>query len=190
MSGPSVGESLFQQGEAALMAHDTARANEYFRQAANYGDQLDPITAQRLQERLQMLSRGASGPPAPTMIDKAAQAQRSLYQQVAVDVAHQEGEAKALRQTDPKGALALLEETRRKVEAAGLEPTARDRLLVRVDRSLAEMQQYIEQNRARIDLEERSQRTREDIERERQMTLDVQEKLALCVEEYNQLMDE
>ncbi|HUT88099.1 MAG TPA: hypothetical protein VMY37_01260 [Thermoguttaceae bacterium] len=190
MPGPSVGESLFQQGEAALMAHDTARANEYFRQAADYRDQLDPITAQQLQERLQMLSPGAAGPPAPSMIDQAAAAQRSLYQQVAVDVAHQEGEAKALRQTDPKGALALLDETRRKVEAAGLEPTARDRLLVRVDRSLAEMQQYIEQNRARIDLEERSQRTREDIDRERQMTFDVQEKLALCVEEYNQLMDE
>jgi len=190
MPGPSVGESLFQQGEAALMAHDTARAHEYFRQAAEHMGQLDPITAQRLQERLQMLSPGASRPAAPSMIDKAAAAQQSLYQQVAVDIAHQEGEAKALRQTDPKGALALLEETRRKVESAGLEPTSRDRLLARVDRSLAEMQQYIEQNRARIDLEERSQRTREDIERERQMKLDVQEKLALCVEEYNQLMDE
>jgi general secretion pathway protein D len=190
LAGQSTGESLFQQGEAALMAHDKAKAIEYFRQAAKYRDQLDPITAQRLQERLQMLSGGAAAPPNPTMIDQAAAAQRSLYQQMAVEVAHQESEAKALCQTDPRGALSLLEETRKKVETAGLEPNARDSLLARIDRSLADTQQYIEQNRARIDLEERSQRMREDIQREQQMAIDVQEKLALLVEEYNQLMEE
>ncbi len=188
--GPSVGESLFQQGEAALMAHDKAKALEYFRQAANYRNELDPVTAQRLQGRLQMLSTSGADSAPPSMIDKAAQAQRSLYQQVAVEVAHQESEAQALKQTDPKGALARLEETRRRVETAGLEPVARDRLLARLDRSLAETRQYVDQNRARIDLEERSERTREDIKREQQVTLDVQQKLALLVEEYNQLMEE
>jgi len=188
--GPSIGEALFQQGEAALTAHDTAKAMEYFRQAAKYNDQLDPITAQRLQDHLQMLSVPHGGSPAPSMLDEAAAAQRNLYQQVAVDVAYQESQAKALRETDPKGALALLEQTRQKVENAGLEPATRDRLLARLDRSLAETQKYIEENRARIDLDERNQRTRQQIERERQMKLDVQEKLALLVEEFNQLMDE
>ena len=190
MPEANVGESLFQQGEAALTAHDTATATEYFRQAARYSDELDPITAQRLQDRLLMLSAPGGGPPAPSMIDEAAAAQRNLYQQVAVDVAHQEGEAKAMRQADPKGALALLEETRRKVEAAGLEPGARNTLLARLDRSLGETQKYIDENRPRLDLEERSRRTEEEIEREHQMKLDKQEKLALLVEEFNQLIDE
>jgi general secretion pathway protein D len=187
----SVGESLFQQGETALMAHDTAKALDYFRQAANHSDQLDPITAQRLQGRLQMLSPPGTTPALPSpLIDQATAAQRNLYQQVAVEVAHQEGQAKAMRENDPKRALALLEETRKNVEAAGLEPPVRDRLLARLDRSLADMQQYIEQNRARIDLEERNQRTREEIDRQQKMTLDVQEKIALLVDEYNQLMHE
>ncbi len=185
---PSMGQSLVQRGEAALMAHDATRAADYFRQAANYSDQLDAVTAQRLQERLQMLSAAAGAPAAPSMIDQAASNQRRLYEQVAVDVAHQESQANSMRQLDPKGALALLEQTRQKVQAAGLEPAARDRLLARLDRSLAEMQQYVEQNRARIELEEENQRTREEIERERQMKLDVQDKVALLVEEYNQLM--
>jgi len=190
ISAPSAGEALFQQGEAALTAHDTAKALDYFRQAHSYRDQLDPITAQRLQDRLQMLSAPSGGSTAPSMLDETAASQQRLYQQVAMDVAHQETEAKAIRETDPRGAMALLQEARQRVETAGLEPIARDRMLARVDRSLAEMQRYIEENRARIDLEDRNRRTREEIERERQMTLDIQEKLALLVEQFNQLIDE
>ena len=190
MPTPSMGEALFQQGEAALTAHDTARALDYFRQAHSYSDQLNPITAQRLQDRLQMLSAPSGGSTAPSMLDEAAASQQRLYQQVAMDVAHQESEAKAIRETDPKRALALLEQTRQTVETAGLEPTARERMLARVDSSLAEMQRYVEENRARIDLEDQNRRTREEIERGRQMTLDSQEKLALLVEQFNQLIDE
>lgn len=128
--------------------------------------------------------------PAGSMIDETSAGQQRLLQQVAMDVAHQEGEAKALRETDPMGALALLEQTRRKVEASGLEPGARDRLLGRLDRSLADMQQYIDANRARIDLDEKNQHVRQQIEREQQLSLEVSDKLASLVEEFNQLMRE
>ncbi len=55
-TGQSQGMALFQQGEAALRAHDTTRAYELFRQAANHPNDLDPDTAQRLQDHLQLLS--------------------------------------------------------------------------------------------------------------------------------------
>jgi len=189
-AGPGMGQALFQQGEAALTAHDTTRAMGFFRQAHAYKNQLDPLTAQRLQDRLQMLGSAVASPPAPSMLDEAAQGQRRLFQQVAMDVAHQEGEAKAMRQTDPKAALALLGATRQKVETAGLESTAEQRMLERIDRNIAETEQYLEENRARIDLEEQGRRTRDEIERDQQMRLDTQEKVALLTDEFNRLIDE
>ena len=53
---PSPGMLLFQQGEAALRAHDRDRAYDYFRQAMAHINELDPVTAQRLQDHLQLLA--------------------------------------------------------------------------------------------------------------------------------------
>ncbi|MFC1596933.1 hypothetical protein ACFL5Q_03200 [Planctomycetota bacterium] len=187
---PNMGQALFQQGEAALTAHDTTKAMNFFRQAHAYKNQLDPLTAQRLQDRLQMLGSAPASPTAPSMLDEAAEGQRRLFQQVAMDVARQESEAKAMRQTDPKGALALLAATRQKVETAGLESTAQQRMLERIDRNMDETQQYLEENRARIGLEEQGRQTRDEIQRDQQMRLDTQEKLALLTDEFNRLIDE
>jgi hypothetical protein len=49
------GEILIQQGETALKAHDADRAHELFQKAAAYMNELNPQTAQRLQEHLQSL---------------------------------------------------------------------------------------------------------------------------------------
>ena len=51
-------------------------------------------------------------------------AQHALLKQVFADVNHREAEAKRMLEKDPKMALAMLQETRKKVEAAGLEPAA------------------------------------------------------------------
>ena len=59
-----------------------------------------------------------------------------------------------------------------------------------VDRSLAETQQYIEHNLPRIELAEKNNRTREEIEREKQAKYERQEKLAVMVNDFNHYMDE
>ena len=53
---PGSALSLFQQGEAALKAHDRDRAYQLFVQAALRKNELDPAVAQRLQDHLQLLS--------------------------------------------------------------------------------------------------------------------------------------
>ena len=194
-SGVNAGPmALFQQGEAALMAHDTERAYQLFVQAAAGRDQLDPDTWDRLQGHLQLLSapRGtASTAGSPnSMIDETAAAQIALARQVSADVAIQEGRARNQRETDPQASLTLLEETRNQVEASGLEPTAREQLLRRVDRALLETRQFIEQNRPSIELAERNDRVRDEIDREHRLKLENQEKLALMVDEFNRLLDE
>ena len=127
----------FQQGETALKAHDTARAYEYFRQAAGGMDQLDPDTRQRLQGYLQLLSAPNRNKPATaggSMVEETAAAQLALARQVAADVAIQEGRAMELRATDPKAALSLLEEDAN-TDRVGGPGTAKPRAVVASHRS-------------------------------------------------------
>ena len=189
------GMALFQQGEKALMNHDATRAYEFFRQATQYPNDLDPMTAQRLQDHLQLLSAPsrAGAPranPAPTMMDEAAMRQQLLYRRVAADLAHRESNARAMRNTDPNSALLLLEEARKKVESAGLDGTARAQLLRRVDRAVAETKQVLEKNRPRLELAEQNNRVRQEVERGQRVKVEVQEKLAMLIDKYNRLTDE
>ncbi len=194
----SPGYSLFQQGEAALKARDRDRALQLFQQASAYSNDLDAVTAARLQDHLSLLSvpRAApakSGPPgAPASpVDEAAAAQQALLRQVFADVNHRESEAKQMLEKDPKMALTMLQETRKKIEAAGLESSGeRDQLLRRLDRSIAETQHYIEQNHSRIDLDEHNSAVRQDMTRETTVKLQTQQKLAELVDQYNRLNEE
>jgi len=188
----SPARALFEQGEAALRNHDPVTAAQYFRQAAERIHELDPVTAQRLQDRLQMqyfgtAAAGATPVPPP---DPSAAAQQQLFQRIAMELAQQESQAKSLLASDPKAAKSLMEMARKNVETAGLEARYRDVLLARADRMLAEIADYIETHQARIELAERNEAVREDIERSRQLELDKQERLAQLVEEFNQKMEE
>lgn len=185
---PGAGVALMRQGEEALRNRDVGAAVRLFRQAAQYRNEMDPATAQRLQEYLQLYSAPAS--PAPSMIDETMARQQSLVRQVHADVLRQESAATRMRETDPKGALALLEETRRKVEGAGLDQAARAQLLRSLDRNLELTRKYIDENRARIELDERNRRTQEDVDRGQLTKLEIQERVAGMVDEYNRLMDE
>ena len=95
-----------------------------------------------------------------------------------------------MRDTDPKGALSLLEEGRKKVEASGLEPATRDQLLRRADRAIGETRQFIEENQPRLDLADKNNGARQDIERDARVKQETKEKVAVLVDKFNQLRDE
>ena len=191
---PSRGMQLFQQGEAALRAHDTEGARSFFRQAAAFSHELDPMTQQKLQDMLQLLAvtRPVVADPQgqPSILDDAATKAALLTRQVSVDIAQQAREAERLRQSDPNAAVKLLEETKARVQGAGLEPASRDRLLRQVDRALIDTANYIEENKPRIELDQRNRAVLDQIEQERQMTLDRQQKLKELVDRFNMLLEE
>ncbi len=192
-SQPGMGMALFQQGEAALKARDPQAALQLFRQAYAHIHELDPVTAQRLRDYLQMLPPAVEPPrqPGPTSpIDEAAARQQVLARQMAADVAQALSNARRLLESDPKAAVAQLEQMRAKVEGSGLEPAVRDRMLRQLDRELADTQKFIQQNRPRIEMEERNQKVAQNIERQQQNKLEIQNKLAQKVEEFNTLMHE
>ncbi len=179
--------ALFRQGEEALKNRDTEAALRYFRQAAQYRDELDPQSAQRLQEYLQIYST----PSSPhSMLGETLARQEALLRQVHADVAHQESTALRMRESDPKGALALLEETRKRVESSALDEALRNQLLRRIDRNVELTRKYISEHQPRIELDERNRRIQEEVDRNRMTKLEVQEKLALMVDDFNRLMDE
>jgi general secretion pathway protein D len=193
----SPGYTLFQQGETALKARDRDRALQLFQQASAYSNDLDPVTASRLQDHLSLLSvpRGAAPRTGPstqpgTPADEAAAAQQALLRQVFADVNHREADAKKMLEKDPKMSLAMLQETRKKVESAGLEPGAREQLLRRLDRVIADTEHYIEQNHARIELDTTNNSVREGINREAAVKLQKQQKLAELVDQYNRLIED
>jgi len=191
---PSRGFQLFQQGEAALRAHDTQGARSFFQQAAAYSNELDPFTQQKLQDMLQLLAVSRPDTPnaggQPSIIDDAAAKAALLARKVSVDIAQQTREAERLRQTDPNAAVKLLEETKARVQGAGLDPAACDRFLRQIDRALIDTANYIEENKPRIELDQRNRAVLDQIEQERQMTLDRQQKLKEMVERYNMLIHE
>ena len=86
--------------------------------------------------------------------------------------------------------MALLVQTRQKVEGSGLDQGTRDQILRRLDRKLTEMKQFVEQNRPRIELDKRNNQVRQSVDHDQQVKLENQQKLAAMVEEYNQLMRE
>lgn len=188
------GMKFFAEGEAALRARDLKKALESFQQAATYKEQLDPLTAQRLQDHLQLLSQppsgGAAAVPQQSLVEESAASQQVLARQVLNDVTRQESRAAQLRESDPISALNLLEQARERVDKAGLEPEARTAVLRRLDRGIGEMKQFIQDNRARIELNDRNRAVLAEIDRAAKYELEVQERLAELVEQYNQKMDE
>ncbi len=185
----SVGVALLRQAEEALRNRDNETAIRLFREAAKYEHEMDPVSRQRLQEYMPLFTR--TTPPGGGMIDEAMARQQALLRQVHAEVAQQESAALKLRETDPRGALAVLTETRKRIEAAqGLDPNARAQLLRRIDRDIELTRKYVEENRSRIELEEQNTRVEEDLARSQMTKLEIQQKLAAMVDEYNRLMDE
>lgn len=191
---PQDGTDLFQRGEQALRDHDRATALNWFRKANLHREDLDPVTQQRLQDHLQYLARPQDAIKRPdgdgAMLAETAAAQQLRYRQVASELSRKEQAAARLRDSSPKDARLALDECRDIVEKAGLDKPAHDILMRRIDRQLEELEKYLNANRGRLELNERNNEVRTDIERERQNKIEVQEKMGKLVDEFNTLMRE
>jgi general secretion pathway protein D len=184
---------MFRQGEKALADGNRDEALRLFRQAYANPEQLDPTTRQRLQDHLQMMSSGAVPRPGSGdgLLDAAAARQQVLMRQVAADVSRLQETARKMQAKEPKKALEVLQKARTMVETtADLEPQAKQQLLRRVDESIHEMQQYIQANLAQIELDEHNKAVHEEVEHHQRMKLEIGEKLAGMVDDYNKLVEE
>ncbi len=184
---------LFRQGEKALADGNRDEALRLFQQAYANPEQLDAATRQRLQDHLQMMS--AAAPPrtgaADGFLGAAANRQQVLIRQMAADISRIQDTAKKMQAKEPKKSLEVLQKARTMVESSpDLDPQAKQQLLRRVDESIREMQQYIQANIAQIELDEKNQQVHEEVDHHRQVKIEIGEKLAGMVDEYNKLIAE
>ena len=184
----------FREGEQALRDRDLVKARERFKQAYQLRDQLDPMTAQRLQDHLQLLttSQPITRPAAPpkNLIDDAAAHAQMAAKQLSAEVARQQVAARNVQESDPKKAGEILAAARTSVENSEIDSTARAQLIKRLDVSQMELDKYIAGHRAQIDLDAQNKDVRSRVERERLTKLEIDDQLAKLTDDYNKLMDE
>ena len=193
-TGAAAGFQHFQQGEAALLGRDSESARRHFLQAWQYEQWLSPDVRQRLQDHLQLLNvpREQSGPTAnePSPLDSVAAAQMIEVRQLLTEIAREQRRAEQITETDPKQALENLKNLRQRVSSSEVEASSRKRLLTRVDVSLRNLEEYVDQNRAQIEADERNREVVAEVDRDRRLREEVQTRLAGLVEDFNQMLSE
>ncbi|MCA9188774.1 MAG: hypothetical protein R3E01_32340 [Pirellulaceae bacterium] len=194
----SAADRLIRQGEEALDNNDIDGARRYFIRAFAQQDQLDAESRQRLQTYLQDLrvspidapangdSGVAGGSSAPQLTPAEQQQLRELYSVVSSEQAN----INQMREKDPTGAWERLKKLRDTISKAEAPERSRRALLSRVDRSLTELETYIEQNKPRIETEERNRKVLAEIEQRRKQRNYVDSTLQEMVDQFNTLMDE
>lgn len=124
------------------------------------------------------------------LIEETAQSQNLLARQLASDITKLEAQAEQAQATDPAQAAALLQQARVLVEKSAVNDQSKQVLLRRIDRELAELAKYAETNRPRIELAERNREVMDTMDREQQAKIDMQQRLATLIDEYNMLIDQ
>lgn len=188
------GADLYSLGEAALRNGRGNQALEYFRQANQYRDQLEPADQAKLDAHLNRLGGTEKGPteaiPPGRLPQPAAGAAQVAASALQADVANRLAAARAMVERDPELALKMFQETREHVEKQELESQVKEILLRRVERSAAEAGRFVDDNKSRIDLDAKNTAVRGDNERSRKHKIEVDGRIASLVDEHNKLMDQ
>jgi len=192
---------LLEKGEQALRNGDRTGALQSFRAAYQQRNQLDLVSQQRLQGHLQMLSANTGDAPAAGgsssakrtdsgLMDSAGAGQSVLAKQIWTDINKRQAEAAKIRESDPKRSLELLQEARTVVEKSELDDSMKKQLYSRLDLSAGSAEQYLRDNEAEIELATQNREVLDSVEHDQKVKLDVQQRIAKLVDEFNGLVDE
>jgi general secretion pathway protein D len=186
---------MLEAGEQALRAGDRQGALQSFRAAYERRAELDLLSQQRVQGHLQMLSAndGAKqrGPAADgELLDSTAAGQSVIARQLSAEIGKRQSEAAKVRESDPNRSLKILSDARAVVVDSELSEDLKNQLLRRVDMSTAETQKFIEDHKAELELEAANKEVLDGIERQRVTKVEVQQRTAELVDQFNKLVDE
>jgi general secretion pathway protein D len=187
---------LLQAGEQALRKGDRQRALDLFRKAHANPQRLDIQSQQRLQDHLQMLATTPAGTARRTangktsLIDKAGAGQVVLARQLAADVGRRQSEAARLREKDPNQSLKLLREISAQIAKSELVASTKNQLIRRVELSIADTEKFIHDHKGELELDAQNREVLEEIDRQRTVKVQVRERVAEMVDQFNSLRDE
>ena len=183
---------LIELGKRARQQGNLDKARRYFQQAEQFSGQLDPQSRQKLQDLLQFQFASVPETTSRTggLLQEAEASQLALAKKISSSIARNYQKAMKQQDKDAMGSLALLNQSRSQVETAALSDDHKKILLRRVDGYLVEMERYIEQNRPLIELDEHNRDQIAAVQRQRRHKVEVSERLALLVDEFNKLRGE
>ncbi len=189
-SGAESAQDLFKEGEQALRDRNVNKAREYFRKAYALKDQLDAVTAQRLQDHLQLLSApsNAARPTAPEK--KPTDEAQLLVKQLGAEVARQQLAFRKAQESDPRKAAELLSQTRTTIQNSEVDATVKAQFLKRVDANQAELEKYVADHRAQLELDAQNKEVKSEIESRRLAKLEIDSRLAKIADDFNKLVEE
>lgn len=189
----SIGYTLLQQAQAALTQGNRDQARQIVLQAEQYRAELDPASAQRLTEMQSMLNNTASALPAPVAPAPAAgvpQDSSILFGQLVTEFENTVQKSRTTRETDPKAALQSLKDFQKKVEEAQLAAAQKEMLLRNVKSKVVELEGYIADNRAQIELKSDNSKSSEALDRRQEYYAEREDRLKEMADEFNTLVRE
>ncbi len=189
-AAPSKALQLLTAGEKALQEGNSDAALKSFREAYTMQSELDGNARTRLQDHLRMLAKPAAAAPAPTNLQGAETSQQVLVRQISADVSRTQTQARELMMRDPKKSLELLKAAKEKYAGATVDAATKDLIQKRLDLSINETQKFLDANRHQIELDEKNDSVRDDVKRDQQHKIEVDEKLARLITDFNKLIDE
>jgi general secretion pathway protein D len=113
-----------------------------------------------------------------------------LVARLSAEVAARQLEAKRRAQKSPAEAMAMLDELASSLEGQTMPDQARRLLLSRIERTRVDIEQVTGKRRGELALEKRNEEIEGQIDRERAQKVEVEQRIALLVEEYNTLVNE
>lgn len=188
------GTRYLREGEDALAAGDKVKARKLFEEAWKYENQLDPESRQRLQDNLQHktspVTSAVAQASSPSPLSEVDARQQVLLRQMIAEVTREQSQADSMREVNPRGGLEKLQKVREQVDQSSIDAVAKKQLLARIDRSIESLESYIQINQAQIDLDEQNKSIKGEIREQRELKVEVEEKLATMVDQFNELMDQ
>ncbi len=184
----SSGEELYQKGITALSAGKKEAALGYFKSAWQKRAELDPGVFSQLKDKLAQLQFNG----APESIDAASPERREdqvkrqkWFAEVSGEIADAEKMAGANK---PMEALDKLKVLRQRVSQAEIDGAQRKTLLAMVDRVSNHMQEWAEQNKSMIELDQRNKQIEDQIRLDNTTLSKNDKQVQTLVETYNDLI--
>jgi len=182
------GEELYQKGIAALSAGRKEEALNHFKSAWQKRDSMEQGVRSQLKDKMAQLQ--FSG--APESIDAANPERREdqvkrqrWYAEVSGEIADAEKMASANK---PMDALDKLRALRLRVAQAEIDGAQRKNLLSMVDRVSSHMQEWADQNKSMIELDQRNSQIESQIRLEAETLNKTDKQVQTLVDEYNFLI--
>ena len=127
----------------------------------------------------------AARPQAAATADAGEVAPDLLLARISAEVAARQLEAKRLGQKSPADALALLDQAADNVSAQPIPAERKDQLLRRIERARRDIEEASGKRRAELALDKRNAEIEGQIDRERARKVEVDQRIAMLVDEYN-----